>query len=191
MLAQIPPKAHGYSRNRETFTSRTGPVWDYYSAIETAVQFPLMFLLNVDRANRLVMFNDINADQPGLAAVLDRLIDKTWKSASTNPKDRGIQRIVEWVMLEHMMMIGNHKSAQADTKSIARMKLQEISTFMGTKRTTDSEERAHISRVTDAIDKWIDEPGKFQYTPALKAPDGSPIGDGGWMDFCSGTTEKY
>ncbi len=188
VLSMIPPKAHGYSRGRETFTSRTGPVWDYYGAIETAVQFPMMFLLDVQRANRLVMYNDRDSDQPGLHTVLDRLIQKTWKSPSSDPQDRAIQRIVEWVMLEHMMMfvISNH--AQPDTKSITRAKLIELQGYVAGIKTTNAEDKAHYDRVLDAIERLLEDPEEVKFTPPLKAPDGSPIGMDEWFEFC---TEEY
>ncbi len=187
LLTQIPPKAHGYNRNRETFESKTGPVWDYYSAVETAIQFPMMFLLNADRANRLVMYNDRNPEQPGLEKVLDRLIQQTWKSPSSDPQDRAIQRIAEWVMLEHLMMFVVHKRAQPDVKSISRMKLDQLATYVKGLRPSNAEDRAHYDRVANTIAKWLEEPEDVKFSAPLKAPDGSPIGAGGWMDICTFT----
>ncbi len=184
LLAMIPPKAHGYSRGRETFESKTGPTWDYYAAVETAVQIPMMFLLNSARANRLVAQNDRDSNQPGYKDVLDRVIRQTWKSPSTDKGDRAIQRIVEWVMLEHVAMLMISKNAQVDTKSISRATLVELKTYLESKTTTDLEDKAHYARVIASIDSWLDDPEEIEFTPPLDAPDGSPIGSD-FYRFCS------
>ncbi len=176
LIEMIPPKAFGYNRNRETFTSKTGPVWDYYSAIETAVQFPLMFLLNPNRANRLVSFKDLNSNQPGFDFVLNRLIDATWKKPSSSSDDRAIQRIVEWVMLEHIGMLTVSKNCQPDVKSVARQTLIDLSSHVEKQNPSDYEDKAHYGRVLAAIEEWLDDPQEIEFTPPLKAPDGSPIG---------------
>ena len=145
----------------------------------------MMFLLNVQRANRLVMYNDRNADQPGFQKVLDRLIQQTWKSPASNPADRAIQRIVEWVMLEHMMMFVVSNNAQPDTKSIARSKVIELQTYVrSAMKTTNTEDKAHYDRVLYSIERLLEDPEEIEFSPPLKAPDGSPIGTGDWMEFC-------
>ncbi|HEY9817679.1 MAG TPA: zinc-dependent metalloprotease, partial [Candidatus Obscuribacterales bacterium] len=56
LLGQLPPRAFGYSRSRETFVSKTGPAFDYLAAVETAASVPFSFIFNADRFNRLLMY---------------------------------------------------------------------------------------------------------------------------------------
>ncbi|MFY0688232.1 MAG: zinc-dependent metalloprotease [Cyclobacteriaceae bacterium] len=182
LLMKIPPKAFGYSRNRETFSSKTGPAWDYYTAVETAAEMTLHFLLNPERMNRLVMYNDIDPAQPGLRTVLDKLIADTWKKPATAADARGIERIVEWSMLEKLASLSVDNNAHSDTKSIARKTLVDLMGWAKAKRTSNAEDKAHYENVVASIQKWLEEPEKIERFAPVKAPDGSPIG----MDMMCG-----
>jgi hypothetical protein len=182
LLMKIPPKAFGYNRGRETFGSKAGPVWDYYTAIETAAEMTLHFLLHPERMNRLVMYNDIDPSQPGMTKVIDQLIADTWKTPGTSASSRGIERIVEWSMLEKLGALSVDALAHADTKSIARKTLIDLMNWAKSKRTSNSEDKAHYERVAATIATWLAEPDDIEKFSPVKAPDGSPIG----MDWMCG-----
>ena len=175
VLSKIPPKAHGYNRSRETFVSATGPVWDYYGAIESASQMPLSFLLSAERANRLVTLNDRNMDQPGLKAVLDKLIDKTFKSPSSESSDRAIQRIVEDRIVDYMIRLASNSKSQTEVKSTTTQTLDDLSNYMNS-RSGSFEEKAHYGLQKSKINSWIQNPKEVIYEEDIKIPDGSPIG---------------
>ena len=67
LIKLIPPRAFGYPRTRETFKSRTGLIFDYLAAAETATNLTLKMLFNPARASRLITLNARdNNNQPGL-----------------------------------------------------------------------------------------------------------------------------
>ena len=184
LIKMIPPKALGYSRNRETFASKTGPVWDYYTAVETAAQLPLQLLLMPERANRLVVFSDRDPAQPGLESVLKTLTDQTWKSASGKERERAIQRIVEWKMLHYLMQMATSEESIGDVKAISRDQILKIRDYVSLKKGINPEDSAHYQLVKYTIDKWVEEPDEVEMPGEVKAPDGSPIGSD-LLDFCS------
>jgi len=175
LLDNIPPKSFGYNRTRESFASNTGPVFDYYSAVETAVQLPLQFLLMPERANRLVMFQDRNSSQPGLEPVLDRLINGTWTSPSSDPTERGIERIVEWNVLKYLMKLSTHKSSSIEVRAMTRKAIIELKEYAHSQKASD-EDRAHYDFTVETIERWLDDPSEIELPTPVKAPDGSPIG---------------
>lgn len=183
LVQMIPPKAQGYRRGREVFASKTGPVWDYYTAVETAAQLPLQFLLMPERANRLVVFADRDSDQPGLQLVLNTLIDKTWKAPASTDPDRAIQRIVEWKMLKYLMNMVHSDEAISDVKAQGLVALKNIQKFAESRRTSNAEDKAHYQLVAETIEKWLDDPEEIKLPSDPKTPDGSPIGTD-LMEYC-------
>ncbi|HHP7242030.1 MAG TPA: zinc-dependent metalloprotease [Cyclobacteriaceae bacterium] len=173
LLLKLPPKAHGYSRSRETFPSNTGIVFDYFAAIKVASSLPVSFLLNPGRCNRLVMFKARNTKQPGLTVMMDRLIENTWNAPSENSSDREIQKIVEMVLVDHLMQLYVHKTAIPQVKAKSRSALMDIVSIAGDKAINDP---AYYEYAIELIEAFLDDPQEYEAPEPLKAPDGSPIG---------------
>ena len=186
LLAKIPPKAQGYYRGRESFGSKMGPVFDYYTAIETASEMSLSFLLHPHRANRLVMYHDLDAQQPGLAPVIHRLLQSTWYAPHSNPEERALQRIVERKILDKLMLLNVHEGSQTDVKSISYALILELLDYCKGRKTEVFEDNAHYKNMAALIALWLEDPEEVKATETLKAPDGSPIGhDAGFFQYCS------
>ena len=179
LLAKIPPKAHGFGRSRETFVSNAGPAFDYFAAAKTAASVPLFYLLNTARANRLVMYNSIEASQPGLGWVLNRLVEKTWGSPSTDAGKRELQKIVQMRVLEELQRLSSDPAAYPGTQALALKAINDI-------RSKHANSRNEYSQlVVTRIDDFLDNPKEFKAEKLIKAPDGSPIGS--WQELgCSG-----
>src|SRR6266550_1884925 len=56
----IPPRPAEYDYTRELFHHRTGLAFDPLAAAETAADFPLSFLFNTGRLNRMVQYQAEN-----------------------------------------------------------------------------------------------------------------------------------
>ncbi|MBS1935884.1 MAG: zinc-dependent metalloprotease, partial [Bacteroidetes bacterium] len=54
IIKLIPPRPSGYEYHRELFNRRTGLAFDPLAAAETAADFPLSFLFNTERLDRMV-----------------------------------------------------------------------------------------------------------------------------------------
>src|SRR5215213_7444586 len=78
LLRLIPPRPAGYPRTREDFRIRTQPVFDALAPAEAVADHVSGFLLNQERAARLVQFHARDARNPGLTEVVDRAI-ASWK----------------------------------------------------------------------------------------------------------------
>ena len=79
----IPPRPSGYGFTRELFKKRTGLAFDALSPAETAADFPLSFLFNTERINRMVEYEAANGGL-GLNEMITVLLNKTWKAAGKN-----------------------------------------------------------------------------------------------------------
>src|SRR5437867_312115 len=80
LLRLIPPRPPGYPRTREDFRIRTYPNFDALAPAEAFANHVSDFLLNQERAARLVEFHARDPRNPGLVEVIDKIIDSTWKA---------------------------------------------------------------------------------------------------------------
>lgn len=177
LLGTIPPRSYGFPRSRETFQSRTGPAFDYLAAVETASSIPFKFIFNPDRFNRLLTFKARSNDQPGVNAVLDRVVKSVWKSPSTDRLDRTIQRVVEMEMLKHLMGLAANDRAYDEVKARALEKIKEIKSYASSRTSVKSNgDGVYYNYVVSQVDRFMEDPGAFKIPNPIKAPDGSPIG---------------
>src|SRR5262245_23958672 len=80
LLRLLPPRPAGYQRTREDFRIRTQPVFDALAPAEAVADHVSGFLLNPERAARLVQFHALDQRNPGLAEVIDKIFAATWKA---------------------------------------------------------------------------------------------------------------
>jgi hypothetical protein len=80
LLRLIPPRPSGYPRTREDFRIRTSPNFDALAPPEAAANHVCDFLLNQERAARLIQYHARDPRYPGLAEVLDKILASTWNA---------------------------------------------------------------------------------------------------------------
>src|SRR6476469_4131541 len=73
LLRLIPPRPAGFQRTREDFRTRTQPVFDALAPAEAITDHVAGFLFNAERSARLVQFHALDARNPGLGEVIDRV----------------------------------------------------------------------------------------------------------------------
>ncbi len=177
LLGRIPPRAFGYGRSRETFQSRTGPAFDYLAAVETAASLPFGFIFNADRFNRLLTYKARDVKQPGVDAVLDRVMAVTWLNPSSDGMDRTIQKVVEMEMLKQLMGLAVNERAYGEVRAKALGKIKAIKSYAsGRTSRSANDDGVYYQYVVSQIDRFLDEPDEFKIPDPIKAPDGSPIG---------------
>ncbi len=189
LLNQIPPRAFGYPRTRETFKVRTGVTFDALSIAETASNMTVSFILHPERASRLVEYNSRNKNQPGLAGVIDKLITSTWKS-SRGANYRGeIQRVVDKIVMYNLMVLAANDKASEQARSIAMLKLDELNTWISSRTKSEKEvnQKAHLTYSGIQIQKFLANPDEAKVNNPVAPPDGSPIGQDLEIlsEFCS------
>jgi len=184
LLSMIPPKAAGFSRNRETFESKVGPVWDYYAAVENAVAVVIDFILMPERANRLELLKNRNSDQPGLEAVLSKMTKSIIEYKSNNSSDQALNRLAQWKYINSLMMLANNNESRSDVMAISRQELKDIQQYASRNANQNTLNGKHFNLISESIDMWLDDPEEYQEMKDLKVPDGSPIGSFE-LEYCS------
>lgn len=170
-LELFPPRAFGYSRDRESFKSNASVAFDALGAPATASDMSLALLLHPARAERLVQQNAVNEALPGLEYVLDELLNKTIKVQKRDAYLSSVQHTINFVVFKHLLNLASNKESTPLVRAISNEKIDDLANWL---RQQDDAVAAEMYR---NIRKFRDEPEEFRLeinTPQI--PDGSPIG---------------
>ncbi|WP_462264065.1 zinc-dependent metalloprotease [Mucilaginibacter sp.] len=179
LIAQLPPRPVGYPRTRELFKSRTGLTFDPMAAAEGNAGTTLYFMLQPERAARLVEYQARDASQPGLMAVLDRMTAQTWKAAQPAGYKGELQRLVNNLYLKQLLTLAATTQAAESVRGIALLKISELKKWMNSAYATAAPlQKANLLYGLQQINQFEKNPDKFQPAPEVPMPDGSPIGWG-------------
>ena len=186
LLRLIPPRPAGYPRNRELFRTRTQPVFDALAPAEAVADHVSGFLLNPERAARLVQFHARDARNPGLPEVLDKILAATWKAPVATGYAGEIQHSVNAIVLSDLMSLAANERASNQVRAIASFQIEQLKNYVTRQRvsTVDENRRAFLYYTLEQIKRFQDDPKKMNLTLPQAPPDGQPIGMRMGMDEC-------
>ncbi|MCS3732884.1 zinc-dependent metalloprotease [Mucilaginibacter dorajii] len=177
LIAMIPPRPIGYPRTRETFKSHTGLTFDPMAAAESAAGATLSFMLQPERAARLVEYQSRDNTQPGLLPVLNKLVAQTWKVPQPTGYKGELQRLVNNLTLKQILTLAATTNAPASVRGIALLQIDDLKKWMQTAVVTATDSRkANLLFGLAEIKQFEYNPDKFEPAHTLNMPDGSPIG---------------
>ncbi len=186
LLRLIPPRPTGYPRNRELFRTRTQPVFDALAPAEAITDHVSGFLLNQERAARLVQFHARDQRNPSLGEVIDKILAATWKAPAANGYAGEIQHTVNAIILADLMALAANERASNQVRAIASWKLDQLKNWLTLQRraTIDEDQRAFIYYTLEQVKRFQDDPKKMNLTQPQAPPDGQPIGMAIGTDDC-------
>jgi len=171
-LDLFPPRAYGYSRTRESFDGQTGITFDYLAPPAVAANFTLEFMLNPERANRLVLQKALDERQLSLDELLESLVDRTIHSI---PSSKGyteeVMHTVGFLVIDHMIRLSTGTETSPLVKARVNHQLSVLNTWLENPETKGPDaiyKEAYIDQIKKGKVKHLD------HLPGL--PPGSPIG---------------
>ena len=171
-LSLFPPRAYGYPRTRESFKSKTGVTFDPYAAAETSANFTLGFLLNAERMNRMVQQKAIDSKQYGFDDLLKELLNQTVKSKNDKGYYSNIQEIINFSVLEHLMVVASDENAYPQVTEQVVFEMMRLKTYLSDKPTDPT-----AIYMLKKVNSFLGNPKGFKSNQkVVKIPDGSPIG---------------
>ena len=185
VLDLIAPRPPGWGMHRELFPRTTGDTFDPLSPATVAADVTIGFLLQLDRASRMVAQHAVNPAMPGLEDVVDRLTAATFDAPTASPYEAAVRRAEERVLVDRLMWLAS-SSPNGQVRAIASLKLSRLATRMKTAVSkTEADTAQHMLLAADIkrfIERPIDLTRPFPHT-APDAPPGAPIGDPGqdWL----------
>ena len=183
-LQKIPPRPSGWGMHRELFTRYTGDTFDPISPTAQAADLTIGFLLQPDRAARMVAQHAVDPTLPGLNEVVESLRRATFGAAVATPYEEEIRRATSRVLVERLMALAGSAS-MPQVRAIASRALQQIPTigFRPSTAGPPTGDGAAITLMAADIRRFLERPIAPITAPDLPdAPPGAPIGDPG-MDW--------
>ncbi|MDQ2856168.1 MAG: zinc-dependent metalloprotease [Acidobacteriota bacterium] len=187
LLRLIPPRPPGYPRTREDFRIRTAPNFDALAPAEAVADHVCDFLLNQERAARLVEFHARDARNPGLPEVLDKIIAATLKAPASGGYHAEIQHTVSMVVLIDLMSLASGERASNQVRAISELKLDDLKNWLLAQRrlVQDENQKAFLFYAAEQIKRFQADPKKMNLTRPNDPPDGQPIGTDWWSQASS------
>lgn len=170
VLPLFPPRAHGYSRSRESFKSNNGVAFDPLGAAATASDMTLALLLHPERANRLVLQKSLDSKQLGITEFFKELRKETLDSSHKDDYIKEVQTAINYNVVKHLINLALHKKSSYQVSAFAKAELKNIASSF--KKTADPNKLEMASQIEAALKS----PKDFKVLPSPKIPDGSPIG---------------
>jgi hypothetical protein len=187
VIAGIPPRPPGWGAHRELFSRYTGDGFDPIMPATIAADVTVGFVLQPDRAARMVAQHALDASLPGLDEVIDRLVRATFDAPAATTYEAEIRRAASRVLVDRLMWIaGGAPSPQVRaTASLALSRLGARAKAPAASASGTSE-AAHRLLIAADIKRFLERPAdaaKSIETP--DAPPGAPIGGDVAMDWLS------
>ena len=171
VLQLIPPRPPEYYGVGEMFPKRSGMVLDALAAAEALAAYELAFLFNPQRANRLVQFK-ARAGTIGLDDVMDKIIEKTWKTPIKAGLEGQIQMQTQQMVLSYILGLSVNENANYQVKALCFNRLQMLKKDFELKMKDNSILKSHYEYAIERINK----PKDLVIPVPKEMPPGAPIG---------------
>jgi hypothetical protein len=173
----IPPRPPGYGMHRELFPRTTGDTFDPLSPATVAADVTIGFVLQLDRAARMVGQHAVNPALPGLEDVIDRLTAATFDAATTTGYEAAVRRAEERVLVDRVMWLAQ-ASPNSQVRAVASLKLSKLATKLKAVPAKTEADTAQRTLIAADIKRFLDRPADvWHIIPPPDAPPGAPIGD--------------
>lgn len=178
ILATIPPKPVGYSRNRESFPLRTSLGLDFATIAETAADHTLSGILQGERLARLVNQHSLDPTLPSIQDVLDRLLNSSWFAERSAGQSGRVQQAVNNVALYRMLALLRADDTDNQVKAAVNLVLRDLEAWLDDEadEVSDNDWRAHYRMALAELENWGDNAAADSLlSEPLPMPPGAPI----------------
>jgi hypothetical protein len=183
LIRKIPPRPTGYPATIEVFRGHTGPTFDPMAAAEAAADNTLSYLLDAERASRLIEYQARDERQPGLIAVLDSLVSRTWKAPVPAGYRGELQLLVDNLVLRRMLALAADPRHADNVRSEGLAAVDELKGWMEAQEGgATGKWKGTLLFGLEQIGEFQKDADKFVIEPAVEMPPGAPIGMPG-MDW--------
>ena len=184
VLDAIPPRPPGFGLHRELFPRTTGEAFDPVSPGTIAADVTIGFVLQLDRAARMVAQHAVDPTLPGLEDVIDQLTTATF-DAPPRRRTRPRSAARSSGCSSSRVMWLAQGSPNNDVRAIASLRLQRLAARLRAQPGTARRRRRRTATLLAAdIKRFLERPQEaVGIVPAAPAPPGAPIGDTGedWL----------
>jgi hypothetical protein len=181
-LDKIPPRPSGWAPHRELFARYTGDTFDPISPASIAADVTIGFVLEPERASRMVAQHALDPSLPGLDDVIERLRKATFEAQASSPYEQEIRRASSRALVERLIWLAGG-APMPQVRAIASSALAAIQSNRGL-GASQPEDVAAQNLMNADIKRFLERPAAPIVSPStFDAPPGAPIGDTGmeWL----------
>jgi uncharacterized protein DUF4953/uncharacterized protein DUF5117 len=180
-LDKIPPRPSGWAGHRELFARYTGDTFDPISPASIAADVTIGFLLQPDRAARMVAQHAVDPTLPGLADAIDVLRKATFEGTAANSYEQEIRRATMRALVERLIWLAGG-AAMPQVRAIVSAQLARITP--GSVTVQSDGDAPAVTLMAADIKRFLERPIDPIKTPTTyDAPPGAPIGGDTGMDW--------
>lgn len=177
LIQKIPPRPTGYPSTIEIFRGHTGPTFDPIAAAEAAADNTLSYLLDGERAARLIEFQARDERQPGLLTVLDSVVAETWKAPVPTGYPGELKLLVDNLTLKRMLALAADPRHADNVRGEALLAITDLATWMGLQLPgAQGKWKGALLFGLQEIGEFEKNADKFVMEPSAEMPPGAPIG---------------
>lgn len=170
------PRPPGYARDRESFESHRGLVFDPQAAAESWIDAALDLLLNPERLARIVGQNAQTPQTLSMNELCDAILQTADRGAGLTNPQKEIARAVEKQFLNHLLPLALNRETEPQVNAYALQRIDQLATAWKSAASNDPAELAHNAYLRAQIDQFRRDPKVLEFPKPPRLPDGSPIG---------------
>ena len=172
IIKLIPPRPANYSYTKELFNRRTGLAFDPLTAAESAADFPLSFLFNPARLNRMVQYQAEN-DGLGIDEMINILMDRTWRATRLKGLEGLILQQNEQLLLTYLLGVSLNTDISFATNAAITKAIDDINIYAKNQlASAGATKKGYLLLTLERIKNRVE--GK-PFVPEI-LPPGAPIG---------------
>ncbi len=178
ILNLIPPRPPSYGMHRELFIRTTGEAFDPIAPARVGADVTIGFILQPDRASRMIAQNAVDPTLPGLSEVIDRLTKATFDAVTADAYEAAVRRASSRVLVDRLTWLAS-AAPDSQVRAVASRKLQRLAARAtpATPANGNEADAAHIALVAADIKRFLERPAETaRMMTTTAAPPGAPIG---------------
>lgn len=169
LVKQIPPKAYGYNRTRESPPSLSLPLLDPLAMAEAAISTTLSLLLRPERLARVIQQSTDDSDIPDISRILDGLIKASLLLAPLDGQSELVRQRLSLIVLEHLLSLAYSQQQTPEVAAESRSMVKSLERQLARRKTSHNRFLLDLVRSTISRGNYETKP---RFTPM---PPGSPI----------------
>ncbi|MEM6606555.1 MAG: zinc-dependent metalloprotease, partial [Pseudomonadota bacterium] len=175
LIAQIPPKAYGYRRTRESAPSRTGALFDPVTLAEVAIEQTLSVLLHPERLARLQLQSALDPRQVSASEVMENLHTRVLR-VEYEVLPGAIARRAGSAILRHWRALLVADDVAPEVQAASRAALLRAQRLFESQRGSREPYRSYYQHEAWLIERLFENPATGTRSKPAPIPPGSPVG---------------
>lgn len=179
VLSLLGPRPYGYGGGQDQlFGSRTRPAFDELGAAYTLADLAIGWMLQRDRAGRLVAQSARTRTALSFGEVIDSIAGRLFRAGAAEGRDAALRRTAARAFADRLIALAADRDAAPEVRAMAEFKMGQLRGRARTMGATGSDaSRALWLAVAADLTRWLDRQELPQPSPALRTPQWDPFGE--------------